>query len=372
MTRATALEAICRLVWTYLSRVPESTPGTTLRKLEDVVKAVLPSGKKSYLTVDPSFSTPVVELIRIIGFKYPEFCFKNIVFPLVNADHLLSAKELKIEQFEPERMIVGIRAFLLIMTDLEQGEHGRPPFPCFSSGSQATDTSTVPEMLHTSQQQANLQVTRETTEARASRPVLVARLSDPAKEIFARFCEILGKIITACDSAFGGQAVLDEKFGGLTPKTPITDAFSFARRGDDHAALADHKLGFFELLHVAIQAVPLCLASDLPLRRLINLLCTATAHVQPNIASSATQSLKSIARHGHAQAITTAFASFIFNFDVRYSTMSDEGMLGPGHIENTLRLYIELLQIWIGEIKQKTKDAAAESSGDGSRGLQLD
>lgn len=372
MTRATALEAICRLVWTYISRVPEPNPGTVLRKLEDVVRAVLPSGKKSYLTVDPSFSTPVVELIRIIGFKYPEFCFKSIVFPLVNADHLLSAKELKVEQFEPERMIVGIRAFLLIMTDLEQGEHGRPPFPRFSSGGLATDPSTVSEILHNSkQQQGKRHSAQETAEERLSRPVIVARLSDSAKEIFARFCETLGKIITACDSAFGGLAVLEEKFGGLTPKTPITDAFSFARRGDDHAALADQKLGFFELLHVAIQAVPLCLASDLPLRRLINLLCTATAHVQWNIATSAIQSLKSIAKHGHAQAITTAFASHIFNFDVRYSTMSDEGLLGPGHIENTLRLYIELLQIWIEEIKQKTKDAAAESLGDGSRGLQL-
>ena len=373
MTRATALEAICRLVWTYLNRVPEATPGAGLRKLDDVVKAVLPSGKKSYLTIDPIFSTPIVELIRIIGFKQLEYCFKNIVFPLVNADHLLSAKELKIEQFEPERMIVGIRSFLLIMTDLEKGERGKPPFPRFNSGGfLANDPTAIPENPHMDHQLQGVPLlTRGISDERASRPVIVAKLSDPAKEIFARFCEILGKIITACDSAFGGQAALDEKFGGLTPKTPITDAFSFARRGDDHAAMAEHKMGFYELLHVAIQAVPLCLASDLPLRRLINLLCTATAHVQSNIAASATQSLKSIAQHGHAQAVNTAFASFIFNFDVRYSTMSDEGMLGPAHIESTLRLYVELLQIWISEIRQKIKDAAAESSGEGSRGLQL-
>ena len=373
MTRATALEAICRLVWTYLNRVPEAAPAAGLRKLDDVVKAVLPSGKKSYLTVDPVFSTPIVELIRIIGFKYPEYCFKNIIFPLVNAEHLLSAKELKIEQFEPERMIVGIRSFLLIMTDLEQGEQGKPSFPRFNiGGGPANDLAMTPETSYiNSQLQGLTSLARDITDERASRPVVVARLTEPAREIFARFCEVLGKIITACDTAFGGQAALDEKFGGLTPKTPITDAFSFARRGDDHAALADHKAGFYELLHVAIQAVPLCLASDLPLRRLVNLLCTATAHVQPHIAASATQSLKSIAQHGHAQAINTAFASFIFNFDVRYSTMSDEGMLGPGHIESTLRLYVELLQIWIGEVRQKIKDAAAESSGEGSRGLQL-
>ncbi|KKF96197.1 Cell morphogenesis protein PAG1 [Ceratocystis platani] len=53
------------------------------------------------------------------------------------------------------------------------------------------------------------------------------------------------------------------------------------------------------------------------------------------------------------------FSRFIFNFDGRYSTMSDGGMLGPGHIENTLQLYVELLRIWIEEIERKTKDAIA-------------
>ena len=371
VTRATALEAICRLTWTYLNRVVESSQAT-LRKLDDVVKAVLPSGKKSYLTVDAAFSGPIVELIRVIGYRYPEFCFRTIIFPLMNADHLLSAKELKVEQFEPERMIVGIKAFLLIMSDLELGDGGRPPFPRFNSGGLAIDPNTVAEIMHGSRRHGtNLKSRGGFLVESTSRPVVVARLTDQARDIFARFCEVLGKIITACDAAFGVQAVLDEKLGGLTPKTPITDAFSFGRK-EDHAALADQRLGFYELLHVAIQVVPRCIASDLlPLKRLINLLCTATAHVQSNISVSATASLKSIAQHGHAQAITTAFANFIFNFDIRYATMSDEGMLGPGHIENTLRLYIELLQIWIGEIKQKKKDAAIEASGDGSRGLQL-
>lgn len=370
ITRATALEAICRLVWTYLDRVSESS-SSVLRKLDEVNKAVLPSGKKSYLTVDPSFSAPIVELIRIIGHRHPEYCFKNIVFPLVNADNLLSAKELKIEQFEPERMIVGIRAFLLIMSDSEQGEQGGPPFPRFGSGGLAADPNTITEIMYNSQRPSDTVSIHKLNEDRASRPVAVSKLKDPVRENFAKFCEVLGKIVTACDGAFGGQAVLDEKFGGLTPKTPLTDAFNFARR-EDHSALADHKLGFYELLHVAIQAVPRCLASDLPQRQLVNLLCTATAHVQSNIAISATKSLKAIARYGRAQAITTAFAHFIFNFDVRYSTMSDEGMLGPGHIENTLRIYVELLQIWIEEIKQKIKDSKVKSPGDGNRGLQLE
>lgn len=370
VTRATALQAICRLVWTYLYRVTE--PSTSaLRKLDDVMKAVLPSGKKNYLSTDATFSKPIIELIRVIGYGYPEYCFKTIIFPLINADYFLSSKEPKVEQLEPERMVVGIRAFMLIMADLEQGEHGRPPFPRFSSGGLAIDPRAVPELLNTSEGKGKAFSMGEQNDE--LRPVICSKLGEPAKEFFARFCEILGKITLGCNIAFGGQAVLDEKFGGLTPKTPITDTFSFGRR-EDHIGMADAKQGFYELLHVAIQAVPRCLSPHLPLKPLINLLCTGTAHVQSTIAASSTESLKSIARHGHAQAVTTAFANFIFNFDARYSTMSDEGMLGPAHIENTLRLYVELLQIWIEEIKRKTKDAATEPAGDGSTGsrsLQL-
>lgn len=367
-TRPTALEAVCRLTWTYLNRLSEP-PSAAIKKLDDVVKVVIPSAKKSYFSTDPIVSSPVIELIRVIGYGFPEYCFKNILFPLMAADHLFSVKDPKVEQkAEAERVIVGIKAFLLIMADLEQGNEGRPPFPRFGSGGLAVDPSTIPDLLH-SASSGKSSPTRESTAERDCRPVAVHRLSESAKENFGRFCETLGKIINACNVNFGGQAVLDEKFGGLTPKTPITDAFSFGRR-EDHSALSDQRYGF-DLLHVAIQAVPRCIASDLPLKPVINLLCTATAHVQSNISLSATVSLKSIAQHGHAQAVTTAFANFIFNFDIRYSTMSDEGMLGPGHIENTLRIYVELLQIWIGEIKQKKKDAASEPSGESSRGLQL-
>ena len=85
-----------------------------------------------------------------------------------------------------------------------------------------------------------------------------------------------------------------------------------------------------------MQALPRCLPTDVPFNTLINLLCTGTAHVQFHIADSSAASLKAIAKHAHAQQVTMGFARYIFNFEDRYSTMSDGGMLGPGHIENTL------------------------------------
>lgn len=373
-TRVSALQSICRLVWTYLERITEPQI-TTIRKLEEVIKIALPSGKRSNIATDPAFAEAKVALIRIIGYSHQEFCFKTIIFSMINSDLFLLGKDIKVEQLDPERMFIGIRAFLAIMADLENKEHGRPPFPrffnersikdAFSMGSGALSSPRIPPLP---------KVVSVAEESQLSRPVAVASLNENTREYYARFCEILGKITLMCDIAFGGQAVLDEKFGGLTPKTPISETFSFSRK-EDHSAVTDQKQGFFDLLHVAVQALPRCLSAHIPFNSLINLLCTATAHVHSNIARSSAQSLKAIARQAHAQPVTIGFARFIFNFDARYSTMSDEGMLGPGHIENTLRLYIELLQIWIQEIKQKTKDAANEPTDDGSpgsRGLHLD
>ncbi|KAJ6164695.1 hypothetical protein N7470_003367 [Penicillium chermesinum] len=373
-TRAPALQAICRLVWTYFFRYSDS-PTTALRKVEEVLKVALPTGRRAHLSTEPAFADPLIHLIRMIGFKHPDVCFRTIIFPLINSDLFLSGREVKIEQMEPEKMVIGIRSFLATMSDLETSDQMCPPIPTGSLPNPFTDTL-EPIYFHRPQLLAEPKVANKAPkqDPALSCPVNTSRLSANARDYYLRFCEVLGKITILCDNTFGGQAALDEKFGSATPKTPITEAFGFGRR-DDHMNTVDQKQGFYDLLYVAVQALPRCLSDHIPFNSLINLLCTGTAHVQSNIAISSAESLKAIARQSHAQQVTIGFARFIFNFDARYSTMSDEGMLGPGHIESTLRLYIELLRIWIDEIKQKTKDAASdqlEKSHSGSRALHLD
>jgi hypothetical protein len=371
-TRHIALQAICRLVWTFLHRSPDSSSVT--KRLEDVVKIILPSGKKTYISSDPIYADPIIEFIRIVGFRFPEFCFKVIVFPLISADLFLSGKDIKVEQLEPDRIVIGIRAFLTMIGDLESPDQRAPHLPVFGSGGRLPSGRSAPGTFNYLAQFEKIKTNYAFIDEKLKVPVNTSRLEPAIRDYFNRFCEILGKVTVLCDNTFGGQAVLDEKFGGQTPKTPITESFSFTRREDNSGV--DHKQGFYDLLHVAVQAWPRCLSSQIPFNPLINLLCTGTAHVQNNIASSSAASLKAIARQGNAQQVTMGFARFIFNFDIRYSTMSDEGLLGPGHIESTLQLYLELLKIWIEEIRQKTKnvnvaDSPAESTAI-SRSLKMD
>lgn len=370
--RPVCLQVVSRLLWTYLYRCNEP-PAGVVRKLDEVMKLILPANKRTYSPADTAVSGPLIQIIRIIGFKNPDYCFKTIIFPLVNAELFSTNREFKVEQLDPDRVVIGIRAFLAVMADLEKGEQGRPPFPLDSLNPAAPEQG-APHSPAVSPTTPIPILAATTLEETPSKPVNMSALNDVVRGYYKRFSEILGKITVICDNTFGGQAALDEKFSSPGPKTPIADTFNFARR-EDHQNPAEQKQSFYELLHVAVQALPRCLPVDIPFKSLINLLCTGTAHVQSNIAESSAQSLKSIARQSHANQVTMGFARFIFNFDDRYSTMSDGGMLGPGHIENTLRLYVELLQIWRDEIRQKSEEAAADSSdtnGTDKRAIQLD
>ncbi|KAK6434984.1 Cell morphogenesis protein PAG1, partial [Oleoguttula sp. CCFEE 5521] len=369
--RSHILKATCRLTWRYLYKMADS-PNAVARKLDEIIKLVFQGGKRMQISMDPAIADPLIQLIRIIGYKEQDLCFRTIIFPLMNSElFLVPDSQLKIESLDPEKTVIAIRAFLAIMADLEKGEP--PPFPSSFECDALFDAASRAPVTHRRTRSQGFAVSAGRTE-RLSRPVITTNLNPIAKEYYVKFCKILGQLTMICDNTFGGQAVLDEKFASHTPKTPMAEAFTFNRK-DDPMNPTDLRQHYYDLLHVAVEALPRCLSPHLPINSLVNLLCTGTAHVQSHIATSSAQSLKAIARQSHAQQVTIGFARFIFNFDDRYATVSDGGLLGPGHIETTLKLYVELLQIWIDEIQLRTRKAAAPVSDDidsASKPLPLD
>ncbi len=361
-TRGLALQALCQLVWTYLTRVGDAM-SVKLRRLEEIIKITIPQGRKTHVVSEPTTADPLVQFIRILGFTAQELCFRSVIFPLLHYDIFQSSRTLRIENIDPERMVIGIRAFLAVVSDLERGDASGPPFPAFSIQTQNADGVPLsPISMRTSLGIDIPSRSASEDEIRSSIPVNTSALDENAKQYYLQFCQILGKITILCDNTFGGQATLNERFSSttsLTPKTPLADAFTLTRGQD--AIAPEQRQAYYDLLHVALQALPRCFTDHIPLTPLINLLCTGSAHVQASIATSATWSLKAIAKQGHAQAVAIAFPRFIFHYDSQYSTMSDEGRLGPAHIETTLTLYLELLQIWMEQLKQKALASSSES-----------
>lgn len=369
--RSHALKAACRLVWRYLYCHNES-PNAVSKKLDEIVKLVFQGGRRFVVSTDPLIADPLIQLIRIIGYNHQDICFRTIIFPLMNSELFSGPEtELKASNLDPEKTVIAIRAFLVIMADLEKGRP--PPFPQSFECDALLDPSSRSPLTHRRTKSHGFTVSAGRTE-RLSQPVVTSKLSEVAKEYYDKFCKILGRLTIICDETLGGQAVLKEKFATQhTPKTPMADAFTFNKREDTLNAM-DSRQHYFDLLHVAVEALPRCLSPQIPIKSLVNLLCTGTAHPQPHIANTSVQSLKSIARQTHAQDVTIGFARFIFKFDDQYATVSDGSLLGPGHIESTLKLYVELLEIWIDDIEKRTRKVAAEPAVEDqtNRSLPLD
>ena len=300
----------------------------------------------------------MIELIRTIGHWHPDLCFNKIILPLINSEALSKPREARIETLEPDKMIIGIRSFLSILTDFESKT--MPPFPVQFDDEQHKFNDDFPlspilDYPKTSGRSRKKSLLRG---ERLSEPIASRNFPVHMKDHYAKFCDVLGRITRVCDATFGGQAVLDEKISFSTSRAPVAEAwYSGLGRREDPFHSAEQRQGFYDLLHVAVQAIPRCLAPQTNDMAYLNLLCTGTSHPEEDIATSSAASLKSIARQGHARDVASGFSEFIMKYNSRYSTMSDGGLLGPQHIESTLKLYLEFLCLWINELYTKSCDS---------------
>lgn len=364
--RATALKAACRLVWSYLQRSRDPRE-RVMKNLEDLLRLVFFSGKRYSLSLEPAVAEPLIQLIRIVGHKAYEMCMKAVVFPLLNYELFANrdVKELKIDQIDPDRTCIAIRAFLAILADTESGDS--PHFPVDFEDERFADAAENAELPRDASSSYAFGIER------LSKPVIMNNFSDVNRTYYTGFCRVLGKIAIVCADAFGGHAVLDEKAPPPVPKTPMSEAWTFKR--DDGSNSAEERASYYELLRVAIHALPRCLINQPSLNPLFSLLCTGTAHVEKPIAGASYKSLLSIARQGHAQMIIERFSSFINNYDHRCFSTLEGYRANSNHLESALRLYIELLHIWKDEIHSKRTKAVSlqmVESPSGTRNGYLD
>uniref|UniRef100_A0A8C7KZW7 FRY microtubule binding protein n=1 Tax=Oncorhynchus kisutch TaxID=8019 RepID=A0A8C7KZW7_ONCKI len=116
-----ALEALYRLLWVYMIRIKcESNTGTQSR-LTSITTTLFPKGSRSVVPRD----MPLNIFVKIIQFiaQVLDFAMKEIIFDL-----LCVGKPAKAFSLNPERMNIGLRAFLVIADALQQKD-GEPPMP---------------------------------------------------------------------------------------------------------------------------------------------------------------------------------------------------------------------------------------------------
>lgn len=116
-----ALESLYRLLWVYMIRVKCESNTATQTRLQSIVNSLFPKGSKAVVPRDTPLNI-FVKIIQFIAQERLDFAMKEIVFDLISV-----GRPIKII-LTPERMSIGLRAFLVVADSLQQKE-GYPPMP---------------------------------------------------------------------------------------------------------------------------------------------------------------------------------------------------------------------------------------------------
>uniref|UniRef100_A0A8C1J9U6 Furry homolog a (Drosophila) n=1 Tax=Cyprinus carpio TaxID=7962 RepID=A0A8C1J9U6_CYPCA len=117
-----ALESLYRLLWVYMIRIKCESNTATQGRLNSVVMTLFPKGSRSVVPKDMPLNI-FVKIIQFIAQERLDFAMKEVIFDL-----LCVGKPAKAFSLNPERMNIGLRAFLVIADKLQQKD-GDPPMP---------------------------------------------------------------------------------------------------------------------------------------------------------------------------------------------------------------------------------------------------
>ncbi|XP_053543375.1 protein furry homolog isoform X2 [Ictalurus punctatus] len=117
-----ALESLYRLLWVYMIRIKCESNTATQGRLNNIVTTLFPKGSRSVVPKDMPLNI-FVKIIQFIAQERLDFAMKEIIFDL-----LCVGKPAKAFSLNPERMNIGLRAFLVIADKLQQKD-GEPPMP---------------------------------------------------------------------------------------------------------------------------------------------------------------------------------------------------------------------------------------------------
>ncbi|KAM9318138.1 protein furry homolog isoform 2-T2 [Pholidichthys leucotaenia] len=117
-----ALESLYRLLWVYMIRIKCESNTATQGRLNTIVTTLFPKGSRSVVPRDMPLNI-FVKIIQFIAQERLDFAMKEIIFDL-----LCVGKPAKAFSLNPERMNIGLRAFLVVADKLQQKD-GEPPMP---------------------------------------------------------------------------------------------------------------------------------------------------------------------------------------------------------------------------------------------------
>lgn len=323
--RRTMILSVTRLLWVFLCRFTESLNNTT-KKLDLVTKPFLGAqSKKLWTYVDTSFCTTFTYMIRIIGRGYLQYALENIFFQLIfpNPGTADNSSLFTLESVANDRTIIGIRAYLFILSDIDEGY--KPEFPTDSILESVPPYPLI--KINSAQSVNNL---------------------NSLKQFHEEFGRMLGRMIQLCDTQLGFHASISEEKAApvSTSKTNLT--FHFGSE-----PLQTQRQAYLEFFGVVLETIPWCMPPNIQLPKLVEMLARNAVNTDSNIASISAKVLKALVRVKDPKSIVPVVAKHVFAVDSKIFSTYTTSFSSHGDFKVLINLYIELFQIWIDTVKEK-------------------
>lgn len=293
-----ALESLYRLLWVYMVRIKCESNTVTQSRLQSIVNSLFPKGSKAVVPRDTPLNI-FVKIIQFIAQERLDFAMKEIVFDLLSV-----GRPVKII-LAPERMSIGLRAFLVVADSLQQKE-GEPPMPRSVGILPSGNTMRVKKTF------LNKMLTEE-----MARSIGVNHYHSHVKKA-------LNDILRALDVQFGRPLMM-------------TTVQNINKEPDD--MITGERKPKIDLFRTCVAAIPRLIPDGMSRPDLVDLLSRLTVHMDEEMRGLACQSLQNLVNDfvDWREDVVEGFVHFMLQ------EITDTF---PQLLDNALRLLLQILTNW--------------------------
>ncbi|XP_046667613.1 protein furry isoform X2 [Homalodisca vitripennis] len=293
-----ALEALYRLLWVYMIRIKCESNSATQSRLQSIVNSLFPKGSKAVVPRDTPLNI-FVKIIQFIAQERLDFAMREIVFDLLSV-----GRPIKII-LTPERMSIGLRAFLVVADSLQQKE-GEPPMPRTSGVLPSGNTLRVKKTF------LNKMLTEDT-----ARSIGMSAYFPHVRRVFV-------DILRALDVHYGRPLMM-------------TSTQNVNKEPDE--MITGERKPRIDLFRTCVAAVPRLIPEGITGAELVDLLARLTVHMDEELRGLAYQSLQTLVIDfpDWRQDVILGFTQFLAR-DVQdtFTQLMDNG----------LRMLLQLITSW--------------------------
>ncbi|KIY48463.1 hypothetical protein FISHEDRAFT_73659 [Fistulina hepatica ATCC 64428] len=340
--RASVMNGVLRLLWTYIYRCQES-PSTTTSKLDSFMKFHFPGNRPAVFPHDDNLA-PFIYIVHFILSRHPEFgrefCL-DLMQEATSANQKGSGAALPFE-----RLTIAVQAILRSLYAMER-EAGTPTWPS------TCDFTVFPPSSDYPSSSAYL------TPALRNKPTL--------QQFLDRAGQTIANYAASCNKTVGHMSVFDEQWicSRYHPAYEERQNYVICSGSDGNSFAYPRDLAAsIGALQTCFQSWPRLLHPSLSVANAVEMVLRGVIHVEPTLAEAARPALKRFMEDdNNALAVLAEYYRFMFSpgrvvcegSSMKVSLLVESNQL--------LTLWMEVVDPWVRHLIQLSPDAVLGEDG---------